>query len=118
MARKRSRASKIVPNVPRPGPIPPLKDAAEAVERIVPRRLLKVEQGDVLIVRTATGFRVGQRDVYELRGGTANQPMERFVTFQAAGTRGEQIAASRGSRLFYADSEYDPPRLLADFRRA
>jgi hypothetical protein len=116
MARKRTRKVKSVPKVSRRGAIPPLKDPAEAVERIVPRRLLKVEDGDVLIVRTAAGFRVGQRDVYELRDRSGGVPTERFASFERAAAAGEQIATSRRSRLFYADSEYESPHLLSDFR--
>ena len=42
---------------PIPDPIPPTADRAEAVERIVSRRQLLVEDGDVLIVREAGGLR-------------------------------------------------------------
>jgi hypothetical protein len=37
-------------------PISPQADHAEAVERIIPRRQLLLEDGDVLIVRTSAGL--------------------------------------------------------------
>ena len=98
-------------------PLSPLSDPAEAVERIVPRRRLKLEDGDILIVRTSGGFRSGGRDVFQLhvRGQVAGRA-ERFAGFDRAAAAGEQLATSKRVRLFYLDSESSPPRLLNDFR--
>lgn len=116
MPRKRSRKPRSFPNLPNRVSVRRLKDPTEAVERIVPRRLLKVEEQDVLIVRASTGSRVGRRDNFELRDGSVGPIRDRFASFEEASAAGERVATSRKSRLFFAASEYDPPRLLADCR--
>ena len=100
-------------------PISPLSDPAEAVQRIVPRRRLKLDDGDILIVRTSGGFRSGGRDVFQLhvRGQVASRS-ERFAGFDRAAAAGEQLATTKRVRLFYVDSESSPPHLLNDFRDA
>lgn len=106
------------PDAPsRVNPRSPLSDPAEAVERIVPRRRLKVEDGDIVIVRTSGGFRSGGRDVFQLdvRGQIASRS-ERFAGFDRAAAAGEQLATTKRVRLFYLDSETSPPHLLNDFR--
>jgi hypothetical protein len=100
-------------------PSSPLSDPAEAVERIVPRRRLKLEDGDIVIVRTSGGFRSGGRDVFQLyvRGQIVARA-ERFTGFDRAAATGEQLATTKRVRLFYLDSENSPPHLLSDFRDA
>jgi hypothetical protein len=98
-------------------PAPPLNDPVEAVERIVPRRQLLVEDGDVLIMREAGGLREGSRLVYQLRirgaGAIADQ---RFASFEHAAARGEELATKAKVRLFYFESKQEPPFLLKDAR--
>ena len=103
-------------NLP-PDPLPPTADPAEAVERIVPRRQLLLEDGDVLIVREAGGFREGSRVVYQLRiRGMGAIPDQRFTSFEHAAARGEELATKAKVRLFYFESQQDPPHLLHDSR--
>jgi hypothetical protein len=98
-------------------PTRPLDDPAEAVERIVPRRQLLLEDGDVLITREAGGLREGSRVVYQLRirgsGAIADQ---RFASFEHAAAQGEELATRPRVRLFYFESEQEPPFLLKDVR--
>jgi hypothetical protein len=106
----------------RPGqphdPTRPLDDPAETVERIVPRRLLLLEDGDVLIMREAGGLREGSRVVYQLRiRGSGPIPDQRFASFEHAAARGEELATSARVRLFYFESQQEPPFLLKDARR-
>lgn len=100
-------------------PSSPFSDPAEAVERIVPRRRLKLEDGDIVIQRTSGGFGSGGRDVFQLhvRGQIATRA-ERFAGFDRAAAAGEQLATTKRVRLFYLDSETSPPHLLNDFRDA
>jgi hypothetical protein len=82
-------------------PLRPLDDPAEAVERIVPRRQLLVEDGDVLIMREAGGLREGSRVVYQLRiRGSGPIADQRFASFEHAAARGEELATKAKVRLF------------------
>jgi hypothetical protein len=100
-------------------PTPPLADPAEAVERIVPRRQLLLEDGDLLIMREPGGLREGSRVVYQLRiRGLGAIPDQRFASFEHAAARGEELATKARVRLFYFESEQDPPHLLKDARDA
>jgi hypothetical protein len=102
---------------PPPDPTRPLDDPAEAVERIVPRRQLLLEDGDVLIMREAGGFREGSRVVYQLRiRGRGPLADQRFASFEHAAARGEELATERKVRLFYFESAQEPPHLLKDAR--
>lgn len=102
---------------PRRDPLRPLDDPAEAVERIVPRRQLLLENGDVLILRENGGIREGSRVVYQLRvRGQGAIPDGRFASFEHAAARGEELATQRKVRLFYFESAQEPPHLLKDAR--
>ena len=105
----------------RPGqpqdPTRPLDDPAETVERIVPRRLLLLEDGDVLIMREAGGLREGSRVVYQLRiRGSGAIPDQRFASFEHSAARGEELATRARVRLLYFESQQEPPFLLKDAR--
>ena len=98
-------------------PIPPLADPEEAVERIIPRRQLLLEDGDVLIMREAGGLREGSRVVYQLRiRGSGPIADQRFASFEHAAARGEELATNAKVRLFYFESKKEPPFLLKDAR--
>jgi hypothetical protein len=101
------------PTVPRES----ITDPAEAVERIVPRRQLLLEDGDVLIVRAPSGLSLTGR-VYQLRVRGAGPLAGRFVSFEHAAAAGDQLAAGECVRLFYvdSDSEQEVPHLLKDYR--
>jgi hypothetical protein len=100
-----------------PDPIPPTADLAEAVEPIVPRRQLLLQDGDVLIMREAGGLREGARVVYQLRiRGMGAIPDQRFASFEHAAARGEEVATKAKVRLFDFESQQDPPHLSKDAR--
>lgn len=98
-------------------PLRPQNDPAEAVQRIVPRRQLLLEDGDILIMRENGGMREGSRVIYQLRiRGTGALPDQRFASFEHAAARGEELATQRKVRLFYFESKQEPPHLLKDAR--
>lgn len=98
--------------------IGPAEDAAETVERLISRRQLVVEDGDVLIVRAQGGLVSARRPLYELRIYGHSMRVERFATFEHAAAHGEEIATRQHVRLFYADNDDDRPHLLKDARRS
>lgn len=93
-------------------------DPTEVVQRIISRRQLVIEDGDLVIVRTAGGIgdSTPTRMIYQLRVRGHGPLPERFVGFDRAAIEGERIAISEKVRLFCQDSELDPPFLLRDFR--
>jgi hypothetical protein len=101
----------------RPHP-PPLVDPSEAVERIVSRRQLLFEDGDVVIMRGPAGLRSDARSVYHLRLRGQGPLSARFVNFDHAAAAGEQLARDRRVRLYYIDSDavQEVPHLLKDYR--
>jgi hypothetical protein len=104
-------------DAPRERRRPPQADPVEAVERIVPRRQLLLEDGDVLIMREPGGLRAGSRVVYQLRiRGVGALSDQRFASFEHAAARGEELATKAKVRLFYFESRQEPPHLLKDAR--
>jgi hypothetical protein len=99
--------------------IPPLADPAEAVERIVPRRQLLVEDGDVLIVPIPGALQyMPRQQIYGLRVRGSGPIGGRYVTFEHASAAGDELALRRQVRLFYvaADGDGEIPHLLKDYR--
>jgi hypothetical protein len=93
-------------------------DPAEAVERIVPRRQLLFEDGDVIIALAPSGVSLTGR-VYQLRLRGLGPIAGQFVSFEHATAAGDQVAAARRVRLFYVDgaeSEQEVRHLLKDYR--
>src|SRR5687768_16778961 len=105
------------PDRPRQRP-PRSVDPIEAVERIVSRRQVLFEDGDVVIMRGAAGLRSDARSVYHLRVRGQGPLSARFVNFDHAAAAGEQLARDRRVRLYYIDSEalQEVPHLLKDYR--
>jgi hypothetical protein len=102
-----------------PKPLPPARPAAdftEAVQRIVPRRHLVVQDGDVLISRAASGFGSPGRLVYIIAVQGSGPTTDRFANFEHAAARGEELAKNRQVRLFYCESKDEVPMLLKDAR--
>jgi len=109
------------PDPPGPKRIPPADDLPEAVERIISRRQILIEAGDVVIRRervprvnpmasapTPWRFRVLVSPAPS-GGGLV------FTSFQHAASEAEQMAARGHSRVVYVED--DLPTLLADYRR-
>src|SRR3970040_2067564 len=89
----------------RPDAPPPSVDPSEAVERIVSRRQLLFEDGDVVIMRGPAGLRSDARSVYHLRLRGQGPLNARFVNFDHAAAAGDQLARGRQGRLYYIDSD-------------
>lgn len=96
----------------------PSRDPAEALERIVPRGNLKLEEGDIVIMRAAGGFRSPSLNVYEVHVHGRAERAERFAQFETAAIAAEQLASARRARLLYTEGTGEPPRFLNDFRTA
>ena len=101
----------------RPQP-PAMVDPSEAVERIVSRRQLLFDDGDVVIMRGPAGLRSDARSVYHLRLRGQGPLTARFVNFDHAAAAGDQLARDRRVRLYYIDSDavQEVPHLLKDYR--
>ena len=85
---------------------------------MIPRRRLKVDAGDIVIVRLPGGFHTLARSVYYVHvHGQTGRP-DRFAAFDHAAGEAEQLASTRKVRLFYVDGAGEPPHLLNDFRGA
>ena len=108
--------------------LPPAADHAEAVERLVSRRQLIVEDGDVIVAREAAGL-PSQRsssasaDVppatsqYRLSlRGRPNDRARLFASYEHAVIDGEAYAARHRVRLFYVEDGV--LTLLKDYRPA
>ncbi len=98
-------------------PIRPAADPTETIERVLSRRQLKIELGDVVLTRTYEGHSL-RRETYVLRTEGVVRPAERFTRFEHAAARGEVLAMERRSRLFFIESEGQRPFLLKDAGRA
>ena len=83
----------------------------------MPRRHLIIEDGDVLIVRTSGGFRPNApRSLYQFHVQGHGLLPERFAAFEHVAVAGEQLAETRTVRLFFQETNDEPPFLLRDFR--
>ena len=86
----------------------PPDDPAEAVERLISRRQLIVEPGDMMIVREPAGVFRQRTDLSTLTN-TSNSQYRLSV-------HGQAIAAARRVRLFYVEDA--ALTLLKDYRPA
>jgi len=108
--------------------VTPTDDPPEAVERVLSRRQLIVEEGDILVVREVAGiWHAGpgltspttmSRSQYRvLVRGQQNDGSDRvFAKYDRAVIDGEVLAADRRVRLFYSDG--NAFTLLKDYRPA
>ena len=103
----------------------PTDDPAETVERLVPRRQLIVEDGDVVIAREAAGIWRGGASLSSPGGASSSQyrlivrgqreeARRVFAMYDRAIIDGEALAAERRVRLFY--TEEAAFTLLKDYR--
>jgi len=88
------------------------------MERIVSRRQLLIEKGDVFIARAVAPIRATtDRDLFLLtRQGIGPVP-GRFTTFEHAVAAGDELATRLKVRLYFLDSADQPPQLLKDCRK-
>lgn len=102
-----------------PDRIPPVDDPVGAIERLVPRKQLRVERDDVVIARelmprlqpSATGYRWWFRVSVYL---SADVDSRVFTSFHHAASHGEQLASQRHARLLFIEDA--APTLLNDYR--
>ena len=105
---------------PKPARVPPLADPAEAVERLVSRRQLILEAGDVVLTRELAGpmrTSLGTTWRYQL-GVHLEGPLAAsgatYARYELGVMNGEELAAKRRVRLFY--DEGGALTLLKDYR--
>ena len=131
MARDPNRPSRPTPpSSPdrQPVKLTPAGDPAETVERLLTRRQLIVEEGDIVVVREVAGiWHAGpgltspttvSRSQYRIviRGQRDDEIERVFAKYDRAVMDGEVLAANRRVRLFY--SEDNSITLLRDYRPA
>jgi hypothetical protein len=99
----------------------PTDDPVEAVERMISRRQLKLEEGDIVISRETAGLLrhtpgfSGSK--YRLSvSGQRDGKQRVFAMYERAVMDGEALAAERRVRLFYAEDA--GLTLLKDYRPA
>jgi hypothetical protein len=106
----------------RPARVAPLADPAEAVERVLSRRQLLIQDGDVVLSRepadrrllgTATTWRYRLHVHPDAVGGKLSTV---FAHYDLAAMAGEELAVTRHVRLFY--EEDGALTLLKDYRPA
>ena len=117
--RRDKRPKKMRRTDPGPARIPPTADPAEAIERLISRKQLRLEVGDILVVRepmprlqlSAVGtlwwFRVSTYLAPEADSHV-------FTSFHHAASHGEQLASQRHARLLLVENGV--PTLLNDYR--
>lgn len=133
MAREKNSAKRRAPAArnTQPDRIPvrvaPTDDPAETVERLLSRRQLIVEDGDVVLVRESAGLSRGTGAGGSLGGSSSSQyrlivrgqqdDIRRvYATYERGVVDGEALAAERHVRLFYAEDMSFT--LLKDYRPA
>ena|SRR5258706_15171659 len=105
----------------------PTDDPAEAVERVLSRRQLLVEDGDIVIARESASILRGTFGIDSLAGppsqtyrlivrGQPDDSRQVFATYERATVEGESLAAEHRVRLFY--DEDGSLALLKDYRPA
>lgn len=97
--------------------IRPAEDPAEAVERIVSRRHLLIEKGDVFLRRAPAALRGSdERDIYHLTRHEMEPLPGRFTNFEHAVAAGDEFATRQRVRLYFQEAPDHPPQLLKDCR--
>ena len=100
----------------RPERSPSQAEPTETVERLLSRRQLKIQSGDIVISRQPGGVQAESRGVYELRVHGGDPLPDRFASFQHAAAKGEELATTQRVCLFYLEHKNEPPALLKDAR--
>ena len=92
-------------------------DPVEAMERIVPRRKLLTETGDVFITRAVASLRpTNERELFLITRQDIGLVPGRFTKFEHAVAAGDELATRLKVRLYLVDSPAHPPQLLKDCR--
>lgn len=97
--------------------IPPAADPVEALERIVSRRHLLIERGDIFISRAPATVRASEeRDIYRLSRQDMGVLPGRYTSFEHAVVAGDELAMRHRVRLYFLESSDHLPQLLKDCR--
>jgi hypothetical protein len=97
--------------------IPPAEVPADAIERILPRRLVKPETGDVVLLRESAAREHLTVSMWRYRltvVGERETQQRLFARYDTAAAEGEHLAARRKVRLFYVEDSR--ANLLMDHR--
>jgi hypothetical protein len=90
---------------------------AEAVERIVPKRQLKLDEGDICIGGASAALKgATAHQIYALSEEGHGPLAGRYTTFEHAVAAGDDLARQRRVRLFYCEVTGGPAQLLRDYR--
>ena len=103
-----------------PNRIPPADALPDVVERLVSRRQVQLEDGDVVITRERVPL-VNSSPLYPVPWryrvtvrGTDMDP-HTYNSFQHAASEAEQLASQRKARIVYVED--NTPNVLGDYRR-
>jgi hypothetical protein len=99
-----------------PRAIPPSDDPAETIQRLIPRRQLKIETGDVVLARVHGGSL--KRESFQLGVRGEGRMVGRFATFEHAAAAGEELATRLEARQLLVDNEGQPTYQHNDARRS
>jgi len=89
---------------------------AEAEDRLVTRRLLVIEAGDVFITKMSAVRGGGGHDRYRLARNGDGLPLGEYSKYDDAVKAGDVLATTDGVRLFYREGPGVVPQLLKDCR--
>lgn len=101
---------------------PPSESPSEAIERLVPRKVLQLLPGDVVVAREliprVNTNPISREPQWRYRVGLHGvaHPGPTFTSFLHAATRAEELAVERRARIMFLED--DVPSLLADYRRS
>ena len=92
-------------------------DPIEAVERIVSRRQLLIERGDIFISRAPAMIKAAEeRDIYQLSRQDMGVLRGRYTSFEHTVVAGDELATRQRVRLYFLESSDHRPQLLKDCR--
>jgi hypothetical protein len=119
MPRKGSKRPPRRPQPARPQPVRPQDDPNETLQRVIPKRQIQVQDGDVVVRRE----RLPRLNPYAIAPPPYRYlvmvypgvtPIHTYSGFQHAATEAEQMAARGRARVIYIED--DVPTVLADHR--
>jgi hypothetical protein len=90
--------------------------SAEAPDRLVTRRHLVIEAGDVFITKVSASRSARGPDRYRLARNQDGPPLGEYGDYEDAVRAGDILATTDGVRLFYREGPGVVPQLLKDCR--
>ncbi len=89
---------------------------AEAEDRLVTRRQLVIEAGDVFITKLSACRGARGHDRYRVTRNGDGPPLGEYANYDDAVKAGDMLATTDGVRLFYREGPGVVPQLLKDCR--